>query len=88
MASISVSFSLIGGATAITFTPINPEPQLPVASGTVVGTISVTPAGWSGTLTLSGSDGGLLAISGTNVVVGSAALTQARSYSFGITATP
>lgn len=64
----------------------------PVAPGTVICPITITPSTWSGTLTLGGADASLVAIassgSGNNLVVGSTALTQNRSYAITITASP
>ena len=59
----------------------------PVAANTVVCPISVVPSGWSGALTLSGTNASSFALSGTNLVVGASALS-AGTYSVTITATP
>jgi hypothetical protein len=60
----------------------------PVAAGTLIATCSVTPSGWSGVLTLSGPDKESFALSGFNLNVGAAALTNAKTYSVTVTATP
>ena len=58
----------------------------PVPSGTVMGTLAVSPAGWSGVLALSGPDAASFTISGLQVLA--AAELTARSYSLTVTATP
>lgn len=60
----------------------------PVAAGTLIAACAATPAGWSGSLQLTGADAALFAISGFNLSVGSAALTVGRTYAVTITATP
>jgi hypothetical protein len=60
----------------------------PVASGTTIAACTITPATWSGVLTLGGADASLFGLSGSNVVVGAAALTVARTYNLTVTATP
>jgi hypothetical protein len=60
----------------------------PVAAGTLIATCSVTPSGWSGALTLSGPDAASFALSGLNLSVGTAALTNAKTYLVTVTATP
>jgi hypothetical protein len=60
----------------------------PVAVGTLVAACTITPATWSGVLTLTGADASLFNISGSNVVVGAAALTVARTYNLTVTAAP
>lgn len=59
----------------------------PLAAGSVICPITVTPSGWSGALTLSGTSASSFALSGSNLVVGSSAL-NAGTYSVTITATP
>ena len=60
----------------------------PVASGTLVATCTVVPSTWSGAFTLSGADASFFTLSGTNVAVGSSALTAPRIYNINLTATP
>jgi hypothetical protein len=60
----------------------------PVAAGSLIATCSVTPAGWSGALTLSGADAASFALSGFNLNVGAAAITNPKTYSVTVTATP
>ena len=59
----------------------------PLAAGSVVCTISVVPAGWSGALALSGTSASSFVLNGTNLVVGATPLA-AGTYSVTITATP
>ena len=59
----------------------------PLASGAVICPISVAPAGWSGALTLSGTNASSFALSGSNLVVGATAL-PVGTYSITLTATP
>lgn len=72
-------------STTVTCTP--GTLTAPVAAGVTICPISIAPAGWSGVLSLSGTDAARFALSGTNLVVGGTALT-AGSYSVIITATP
>lgn len=63
-------------STGITFTPIAPFSGAggnltaigPVAAGVTVGTIVVSPAGWAGSLALSGTSAALFTLSGNNLV--------------------
>src|SRR5271154_2163706 len=59
-----------------------------VPTGTLIATCAVLPSNWVGTLSLSGADASFFAISGETVVVGSAAITVARTYNITVTATP
>jgi hypothetical protein len=59
----------------------------PLAAGTVICPITIAPSGWSGALTLSGTNASSFALSGTNLVVGSTALGTG-TYAVTITATP
>jgi hypothetical protein len=77
--SINCPVAYPSGASAFT---------TPVPAATVVATCAVTPTGWSGVLALSGPDAGFFAPSGMNLVVGSAPITAARTYSLTVTATP
>jgi hypothetical protein len=56
-------------------------------AGAIVCPIVVTPSGWTGVLTLSGTDAAKFAIAGTNAVVGPTALPVAN-YNFSITPAP
>jgi hypothetical protein len=60
----------------------------PVSPGVLVAICTVAPAGWSGALALSGPDAASFALSGMNVVVGSNAISIAKTYNITITATP
>ena len=63
----------------------------PRAAGAVICTITITPAGWSGTLTLSGPNANLFAIlpgASIQLVAGSAGITNAGQYSVTITSAP
>ena len=60
----------------------------PVAAGSTIAGCSVAPAAWSGALTLSGPNAGLFALSGGNLVVGTAAIATPGTYQVTITATP
>ena len=66
-----------------------PIPTLtaPVASGATICTVSITPAGWSGVLSLSGPNASAFQLKGSDVVVGSTPLA-AGSYSVTVTAAP
>lgn len=81
--SIACPIQYPAGATAFT---------TPVAAGTVICPIMVSPSNWSGTLSLGGSGAGMLAISngasGSAVVVGTTPITSAGTYNVTITATP
>lgn len=59
----------------------------PLPAGTALCTLSVTPSGWAGVLTLSGTNGASFAISGLTLSVGSTALTTG-TYAVTVTATP
>jgi hypothetical protein len=59
----------------------------PLAAGTVICPLAITPTGWSGALALSGTNASSFALSGSNLIVGATALA-AGSYSVTITATP
>jgi opacity protein-like surface antigen len=66
-----------------------PPPTLtaPLAVGAVVCPITITPAGWSGAIALSGTNASSFALAGSNLVVGAAAL-PAGAYSVTLTSTP
>lgn len=89
-ASVNVTVS-VGDptSTAVTCTP--GALTAPVAAGTTVCAISVTPSAWAsppGTLTLSGTNAADFAINGTNLVVASGVTLSAGSYTINVTATP
>src|SRR5215475_1076337 len=66
-------------ATGVTLTPVAPftgsgtsfTAPGPVASGVVCGAISISPLGWSGSLTLSGPDAAAFGLQGSNLVTAS-----------------
>ena len=70
-------------STSATFTPAPGPFNAPVAPGTVVGSVTVLPGGWSGVLTVDPP----FAMSGNNVVVGPTALT-AGNFAISGSATP
>ena len=59
----------------------------PLAAGTNICNISVTPTGWSGALALSGANASAFALSGSALNVGATALAVG-TYAISITATP
>ncbi len=62
---------------------------VPVAAGTLIATCTITPAGWSGSLALSGADAGSFGVTNSStLVVGATAISAARTYNVTITATP
>ena len=76
-ASLSLTIVIAApAATSVTLTPVAPftasgntvTAASPVASGATVGNITVQPAGWQGTLTLSGTDAAKFSISGMNLL--------------------
>lgn len=71
---------------------IPPGATIPVAAGTPVCKITVTPANWSGTLSLSGTNAGLFAIAagagGQQIVVGPAGLTTAGTLTLTVNSAP
>jgi hypothetical protein len=73
--SVSVSCPLASSYTA------------PLAAGANICTVAVSPDGWSGALSLSGTDAADFTLNGTALNVGSTAL-GAGSYSVTINATP
>lgn len=92
-----------GASTGITCTPVSPwtisgtapnftlnypstSPQ-PIPANSGVCTLAVAPAGWSGSLTPSGTNASLFSLVGTTLNVGAAAIS-AGTYTFSITATP
>lgn len=98
-AALLSSAALAHAATATLSIIINSSPSAtvactppttlvaPLAVGAVVCPITITPAGWSGALALSGTNAASFALAGSNLVVGSAAL-PAGAYSVTITSTP
>ena len=68
------------------FCPLSTN-TVPLADGSYIYTISVTPSGWPGALILTGADPGSFALQGTNLVVGSTGL-GAGTHPVMITATP
>lgn len=60
----------------------------PVAPGTVIANCSVSPSTWSGVITLSGADASVFALSGEDLIVGTSAITVARTYNITVTSTP
>jgi hypothetical protein len=87
----------LGGATpstAVTLAPAAPftgsggafSAAAPVGSGVVVGTLSVAPAGWQGTLSLSGANASSFALNGASLTT--AAALAAGTYTLDVVATP
>lgn len=73
-------------STSITCTPS--ALTAPVAPGTIICPLVVSPTGWSGLFSpLTGANASSFSLSGSNLVVGSTALA-AGSYSVTVTATP
>jgi hypothetical protein len=96
---MSVTMSLVmtvtsQAATAIAITPVSPWSGSgtaltavgPVAANTVVGAISVSPAGWIGVLTLTGANAASFTLQGSNLVTTVA--LPAGVYDVSVTATP
>lgn len=89
----TITFTLIlasPAATGGTATPVSGLP-FPVPAGTLVGNISVLPAGWNGALALSGADAALFSIGGASpnyTLLAASALTVARTYNAAITPAP
>ncbi len=77
---------VVGSApsAAISFTPAQPSFAAPVPAGTLLGTLSVLPSGWSGTLSISGD--GSVFLSGLQLIA--ATTLNAGSYTVLVTATP
>lgn len=81
-------------ATAITFTPAAPftgsgsafSATGPIAAGVTVGTFNVTPSGWQGALSLSGTQAASFTLSGLNLVT--AAVLNSGAFNVTGTATP
>ncbi len=78
---------IINSPTSTTVTCPMTTYTAPLAAASVVCPITIAPAGWSGALTLSGTNSSSFALSGGNLVVGASALASG-SYSVTITATP
>lgn len=74
-------------STSITFTPAAGPFVAPVPAGTIVGSVVVAPATWSGVVTLGGVDAADFSMSGLNVVTATQ-LTVVRSYNASLTASP
>ena len=90
-ATLSLTVVVNGPASTAIACPIPATFTAPLAAGTVICPITVTPSNWSGTLSLSGPNASAFAISsgGTqNLVVGSAAITAAGNLSVTINAAP
>ncbi|MGH7158830.1 MAG: hypothetical protein ACREFS_01965 [Acetobacteraceae bacterium] len=89
----TVTLSIVINSSASTSVTCSPASGFvsPLAGGTEICPITVAPTGWSGSLSLSGTNASDFAIasgtSGQELVVGSTALA-AGSYSVTITATP
>lgn len=99
MHSLTLSIVIGGGAISVSATAISPwtlsgttlsypsDSPLPVPAGSGIASIQIAPPGWNGTLTLSGPQASLFAISGTTLNVG-AAVMNPGSYSVTVTARP
>lgn len=86
MATFSVTVVVAGGtvpATSATFIPAAGPFSEPVAPGTVVGAVTVTPANWSGVITIDAP----FTMQGTSVVVGASPLAAGTYEADGL-ATP
>ena len=84
MANFTFTFVVTGEvATSATFTAATGPFTAPVAPGTVVGTVTVLPANWSGLITVNAP----FAMNGKNVVIGSTALASG-SYTINGSALP
>ncbi len=95
MSSLTLGIAISSSAsTGITFTPAPPfsgsggnlTATGPVAVGISVGTIVVAPAGWAGSLALSGASAAMFDLNGNTLVTG--AQLVAGSYTVTVTATP
>lgn len=89
-ASVNVTVS-VGDPTSTAVACSPGALTAPVAAGTTICTVSVTPSGWvapPGTLTLSGANAADFSVSGMNLVVASGVTLQAGSYAVTVTATP
>lgn len=91
MSAVNVAIVINSPAsTSLTFTPGGPF-TAPVASGTVLGTFAVAPAGWSGSVALSAFTG--LATGSNLSIVNNAGVLQLEAAaslaagSYGLTAT-
>jgi hypothetical protein len=99
----STSFTLIltsPASTTVTLTPTAPCTGTstalscpgPLAAGTQIATIAVAPSGWTGGLTLSGTNAAAFAIGGASpnytLTVGASALAIGANETASITATP
>lgn len=85
MASVNITVVINSPpSTSVVFTAAQPSFTAPVPAGTVIGTLSVEPAGWSGAVSLSGN--AALALNGLQVVA--AVDLAAGSYNASANATP
>lgn len=86
-ATTSLSIIINSQPSTAVSCPLQSSYTAPVAPGTIICPITVTPSGWSGALTLSGANSGSFALSGSNLVVGATAL-GVGTYTVTITSTP
>lgn len=97
-ATTNMMISITGPPATSISCPVNyPAGQTgfpaPVAPGTLMATCTVSPTGWSGSLSIGGPDASYFALSSAtvstvSVTVGAAAITQPRVYSITVTASP
>lgn len=85
--SLSITVVTSGVPSTAVSCPLAPLYSAPLAIGSQICAITVTPSNWTGTLTLSGTNASSFALSGTNLVVDGTALV-AGTYAVTITATP
>lgn len=86
----STTFTIVvtsSPSTSITFTPSGAQLVAPVPQNTLVGSVVVQPSNWSGVITISGADAAFFSMSGLNVVTAQQ-LTEVRSYTATLTASP
>ena len=91
MASATIAITITSPpSVTLAFSPASFNGQLPIAAGTLISTVTVTPPEWDGALALTqtGPQAGAFVLNGNNLVVGTAPITAAGAYSTTVTATP
>lgn len=73
-------------ATALVFTPAAGPFQAPVPKGTVFGKIAVTPAAWTGNLTVSGAAAATIGLNAAMEVVALADIPAGGDYAITVSA--
>jgi len=86
-ATTSLSIIISSPPSTSVTCPLTPPYTAPLAAGSIICTVAIAPAGWSGALTLSGTNASSFALQGTNLVVAASPLA-AGTYAVTITATP